>query len=211
MKLLASVFILFISYNLTLAQWEIGVRTGVLFAKQRYIYKGLPPSEKIIGLDIGGIVRYNLYKGIYTQQELSFIQKGGNKSLLFDTVKVKNNQIETASLLGYKLSYKKLYIYANTGLFFGRVISRPENASDIEKNTPNFSNVNESWDWGFVYGGGLGISLEHMSLFIGYRYRGSFNDANKINIGSDFDSIDIILKNKAWGGYIGFTTTLKER
>ena len=101
MKVLFIISLFIITCPHTLSQNSFGLRGGGCFSKYDYREFVDGVSENVVGMEIGIFTNLALYKGLFIQPEIGFIQKGGNGKFVLDNLKVKTNQIEFATLVGY--------------------------------------------------------------------------------------------------------------
>ena len=90
--------------------------------------------------------------------------------------------------------------FINSGLFYGRVLSKSTKGNPFRNLSYN-ENFDNDWDYGVVYGAGIGLKIGKGKLIVEGRYRKSFNKFRVITAGSSPESISLTtsLKNKGWG------------
>jgi len=207
MKPITFLFITFIFTISANCQNHIALRTGIFFSKQDY--SSLLITDEVKGLELGLSTRIFLYESGFVQPEISFIQKGGLWKNPMDDFEIKINQLEIAALLGYELKLKNLSIFPNLGIFIGKNINEGTRGNPFN-NFDYVAFIDEDIEWGFIYGGGIGIQLGKGKLFAEYRYRFSKKHFRLIDRGSSPTNTlpNIKITNKGWGFNFGYALLL---
>lgn len=166
-----------------LSQNYFGFRGGGCLSK--YDYGGFVDdraSENVVGLEIGVFTNLTLYKGLFIQPEIGFIQKGGNGKMVIDDLRIKTNQVELATLVGYKIQPKTISVFVNAGIFLGYIFDRTTEGNPFL--SPVLFNKENDWDWGILFGAGIGTQAGIGTLAIESRYRFSQSYHRKTTYGA---------------------------
>lgn len=174
-----SLFIIICTHSLS--QNSFGLRGGGCLSKYDYGEFVDGVSENVVSMEIGIFTNFALYKGLFIQPEIGFIQKGGNGKFVLDNLKVKTNQIELATLVGYKIQPKNISIFVNAGIFLGYIFDRKTEGNPFS--FPVIANKENDWDWGVQFGGGVGTQAGIGTLAIESRYRFSQSYYRKTTYG----------------------------
>ena len=152
-------------------------------------------ADSRLGLTAGGLMKYNLFRGIFLQTEILYNQKGftqGDTSSNLDYISV-------PLLIGYSLNFGKISANANAGLELSYILNKGFVTPD---ETFVYDDV-KSFDTGIAFGAGLGYYINSKNQIIcDFRYIMGISTIHDKTI-HDVEEMDII--NNVLSFSIGYT------
>lgn len=210
MKNGSMLFLLLFSCQALLAQFQVGVRGGTNFSKQRYYFDDefSGTFAAINGFDIGVLGVMGIKNKFELKTELGLVQKGGKVPGDFLVVV---NELELAALAIYKITSNNSYMYIGYGGFVGYGLSGYTRNLDInnsDKHEIDFNSnayvINRN-SAGMLGAFGVGVQVKNGNIFLEGRYRYTmtfFQDQM-------FENFKLSNKNIGFGIHLGYVHNLK--
>jgi hypothetical protein len=132
------------------------------------------------------------------QPEITFIQKGGG----YPNGTIKANNIEIATMLGFKRKCEPLSVFLSSGIFLDKILNIPlDDGGPTAPYSPDDLDDND-WGWGLLQVGGASIQVGKGWIGLEGRYRYSlsyFRHVYGIGIDGDPSSDPIVnFRNIGW-------------